>query len=123
MRRSVWIGIGILSILAGMSLLVQAPEIFATRPPDKQMEFIFGTGGLVGLCGAIAIACFFPSSHPITLRLIGVIGITSCVYSMYDSFQDRDLVWVKIISRFILIFGFWGPFSIYLTIKGKMTDS
>ncbi|KAF3890080.1 MULTISPECIES: hypothetical protein [Nostocales] len=121
MSRTVWIVLGISSIVAAVSLLVQAPDVFATRPPDKQLEFILFLAGLVGLCGTFAVACFFPKSHPITLRIIGAIGVVSCVFSIYSSFQDRSLNWIGVASRLSIVLGFWLPGSIYLLLKGKMT--
>lgn len=123
MRRSVWIVLGIFSILAAISLLIRAPEAFATRPPGRQTDFILGTGGLVGILSVSAIACFFPRSHPITLRIIGVLGVISCMFSMYSTFRSFDLNWATLIARLALILMFWLPASIYLSITGKLTGN
>ncbi|MBE9103230.1 hypothetical protein IQ267_27690 [filamentous cyanobacterium LEGE 07170] len=121
MRRSIWIVLGIASILAAASLLIQAPDIFATRPPEQQTDFILGTGGFVGILGVIAIACFFPRSHPITLRIIGVLGIISCMFSIYSTFRNFDRNWAMLLSRLAINLIFWLPASIYLAITGRLS--
>lgn len=121
MSRTLWKALGILSLVAGLSLLIQAPDVFVTRPPDKQLEFIIGTAALIGLCIVIAVACWFPQSHPVTLRLIGAIGVAGCIFSIFDSFRHTEIGWLGIISRLGLIFCLWLPGSMYLVIKGKMT--
>lgn len=109
--------LGLLAILGGISLIVQAREILATRPPENLSLFYWGTAGMVGLCAIIAIFCFFPQSHPITLRIIGAIGIVSTIYYLYDSFYNHKFAQVGIALLF------WLPGSIYLFLKGKMSDS
>ncbi|AUT03064.1 hypothetical protein CLI64_23125 [Nostoc sp. CENA543] len=122
MSRTFWKVLGVLSLLAGISLLMQSPGVFATRSPDKQLEFIIGTAALVGLCGLFAIACWFPQSHKFTLRVIGLFGVVACLFSIYDIFRDRHLNWVAMFSRLALIVGLWLPGSLYLVKKGNMTD-
>ena len=120
MHRSIWIVLGILSALAGLSLLQQSPQVFATRAPEQKLDFILGTISLVGLCGVCSIACLFPRSHPVTLRIIGGIGIASCLFSIYSTFRDPEVVWLVILLRLALILIFWLPASIFLVYKGRM---
>ncbi|MBW4646444.1 MAG: hypothetical protein KME23_26210 [Goleter apudmare HA4340-LM2] len=80
------------------------------------------TSPTVGLCVVIAIACWFPQSHPVTLRLIGVIGIAGCIFSIFDSFRHPEFGWLGIVARLGLIFTLWLPGSIYLLIKGRMSE-
>ncbi|WP_144050832.1 hypothetical protein [Nostoc sp. PCC 7524] len=122
MSKTFWKVLGVLSMLAAISLLMQSPGVFATRPPDKQLEFIIGTAAIVGLCSVFAIACWFPRSHAISLRVIGLIGLASCIFAIYDIFRDGTLNWVVITSRLGLILGFWLPSSLFLVSKGKMKD-
>ncbi|WP_066424518.1 hypothetical protein [Anabaena sp. 4-3] len=122
MSKTFWKVLGVLSMLGGISLLMQSPGVFATRPPDKQVEFIIGTTVLVGLCFVFAIACWFPQSHAISLRVVGLVGVASCVYSIYDMFHNRSLNWLAITSRLGLIFGFWLPGSLFLISKGNMRN-
>ncbi|MCL1468509.1 hypothetical protein [Argonema galeatum] len=117
MNRNFYIILGILSILAGISLIVQGREILVTRPPENPSLFYWGTAGLVGLCAIIAIFCFFPQSHPFTLRIIGAIGLVSTIYYLYDSFHNHKFAQVGTALLF------WLPGSIYLILKGKITDS
>ena len=116
MSRTLYIVLGVLAILCGVSLVMQIPEILATRPPDNLVVFYGGTAALVGLCLVIAITCFFPKSHPITLRIIGAIGIVSTIYYLYDSFHNHKFAQVGTALLF------WLPRSIYLVLKGNMTD-
>lgn len=117
MNRTFYNILGFLSVIAGISLILQMPEILATRPPENLSLFYWGTAGLVGVCILIAIFCFFPKSHPYTLRIIGAIGFLSTLYYLYESFRDRNFAQVGIALLF------WLPGSIYLIVKGKMTDS
>lgn len=121
MRRSIWIVLGISSVLAGIVLLTEAPRIFETRAPDQRLSFIFGTVILVGLCGVLAITCFFPRSHPITLRIIGFIGIISCLFLIYSIFGNPEFSWFVILLRLLPVLMFWLPCSIFLLYKGRLT--
>lgn len=117
MNRTFYNILGFLSVIAGISLILQMREILATRPPENLSLLYWGTAGFVGLCFLIAIFCFFPKSHPYTLRIIGAIGFLSTLYYLYESFRDRNFAQVGIALLF------WLPGSIYLIVKGKMTDS
>lgn len=116
MNRTFYNILGILAILSGISLIMTGRDIVANRPPEKPI--LFYTGGImfVGLCGLIAITCFFPQSHPITLRILGFIGLISCIFIIVDNWHHPNL------GQLGLIFLFWLPGSIYLIITGQMTD-
>ena len=116
MSRTLYKILGSCAILAAISLVMQAREILATRPPTNLTEFYFGTAFLIGLCLVSAIICFFPRSHPVTLRVIGVVGVISTLYYLYDSFHNHKFAQVG------TALVFWLPGSIYLIMKGKMTD-
>lgn len=116
MNRTFYNILGFLSVIAGISLIVQMREILATRPPENLSLFYWGTAGIVGVCVVIAIFCFFPKSHPYTLRIIGVFGLISTIYYLYDAFRTQNFFQVG------TAFLFWLPGSIYLILKGKMTD-
>ncbi|MFB2924309.1 MULTISPECIES: hypothetical protein [Aerosakkonema] len=117
MNRTFYNILGFLSVIAGISLIVQMREILATRPPENLPLFYWGTAGLVGVCVVIAIFCFFPKSHPYTLRIIGAIGLLSTIYYLYEAFHNGNFFQVGTALLF------WLPGSIYLIVKGKMTDS
>jgi hypothetical protein len=117
MSRTLYIVLGIFAILCAISLVANIPEILATRPPGNPLVFFGGTAALVGVCIVIAIMCFFPRSHPITLRIIGAIGLVSTLYYLYDSFRAHNF------ARVGIALFFWLPGSIYLIFKGKMIDS
>ena len=116
MNRTFYNILGFLSVIAAISLLLQMREILATRPPENLSLFYSGTTLLVGVCFVIAIFCFFPKSHPYTLRIIGAIGLISTIYYLYDAFQNQNFALLG-----TAIF-FWLPGSIYLIFKGRMTD-
>jgi hypothetical protein len=70
--------------------------------------------GMAGLCIIIAIACFFPKSHPVTLRLIGAVIFCTYASYVYDALQNRaDL---RLASAGFI---FWGIPSGYLAVMGK----
>lgn len=117
MNRTFYNILGFLSVIAGISLIVQMREILATRPPENLSLFYWGTAGLVGVCIVIAIFCFFPKSHPYTLRIIGAIGLISTIYYLYEAFHKHNF------AQLGTALFFWLPGSIYLIVKGKMTDS
>jgi asparagine N-glycosylation enzyme membrane subunit Stt3 len=66
--------------------------------------------GMAGFCIVIAIACVFPQSHPVTLRLIGAIIFLAYVS---DSFHTQNL------GRAFVGFLVWGIPSGYLAVMGK----
>jgi len=116
MNRTFYNILGFLSVIAGISLILQMREILATRPPENLSSFYSGTALLVGVCIVIAIFCFFPKSHPVTLRIIGAIGLISTIYYLYDAFHNHNF------AQLGTALFFWLPGSIYLIVKGKMTD-
>ncbi|OKH39989.1 hypothetical protein NIES2119_03295 [[Phormidium ambiguum] IAM M-71] len=116
MNRTFYNILGFLSVIAAISLLLQMREILTTRPPENLSLFYSGTALLVGVCIVIAIFCFFPKTHPYTLRIIGAIGLISTIYYLYDAFRTQNFFQVGTALLF------WLPGSIYLIVKGKMTD-
>jgi hypothetical protein len=69
--------------------------------------------GMSVLCATIAIACFFPQTHPITLRIIGTTIFVAYVVYAVDSFGSKNF------GRALLGFAIWGLPSGYLAIAGK----
>ena len=69
--------------------------------------------GLSAICGIVAIACLFPKSHSVTLRLIGIVIFGTYIFYAFDSFQTRNFV------RAIIGFLVWGLSSGYLAIAGR----
>jgi len=115
MSKTTWNILGILTIVAGIMLFMSTPEKFAALTPEKRPAFIAGGVLIFGVLGAIASTCFFPKSRPVTLRILGVIGIASCIFNLIEGGRQGDF------SRFPLTIGFWLPGSVYLVVKGKMT--
>ncbi|MEH1821969.1 MAG: hypothetical protein V7L31_23300 [Nostoc sp.] len=115
MSKTLWNILGILTIFAGISLFMMAPERFAALPPDQRPKFITGGVLIAGILSVIASTCFFPKVRPITLRILGTVGIASCVFDLIEGFHRGDF------SQFAIILVFWLPGSIYLMVKGKMT--
>lgn len=117
MNRTFYNILGFLSVIASISLILQMREVLATRPPENLSLLYWGTAAIVGLCVVIAIFCFFPKSHPYTLRIIGAIALISTIYYLYNAFRTQNFFQVGTALLF------WLPGSIYLIAKGKMTDS
>jgi hypothetical protein len=113
---SIWNILGILCILAAIHLLLGIPERLPALPPEQHSQFIGGMVAVSGVLGMIASACLLPKSRPVTLRMIGAIGLASCIFNLVEGFQQRNF------SQFPITLLFWLPGSIYLIIKGKMTD-
>jgi cyanate permease len=114
MSKTTWNILGILTILAGISLFMLIPDRFAVLPPDQRPKFIAGCVFILGVLGAIVGICFFPKSRPITLRILGGIGIAACVFNLIEGAQRGNF------SQFPLTLGFWLPGSIYLVVKGQL---
>jgi hypothetical protein len=117
MNKSIWIILGIFSILAGISLILATPDRLAALPPDQHPKLIQGLVFLVGTCGIIALACFFPKSHPVTLRILGAYGVFACIFNLVEGIRQHNF------SQFPMVLVFWLPGSIYLVVKGKMTTT
>jgi hypothetical protein len=114
MSRTVWNILGILTILAGISMLPRMFEQFANLSPDRHFQYIVECALFLGVLVAIAVLCFFPKSHPVTLRIVGAIGISGCVFNLVEGFRQRNF------AQYPIVLGFWLPGSIYLILKGKM---
>ena len=114
MSQTVWNIIGGLTILASILFFSRYPERLAQLPPDRHPQLIAG-GVLFGLVlGVIASMCFLPKYRPITLRLLGFIGVAGCIFSLVDGFYRQNFY------QFPIILLFWLPGSIYLVLYGKM---
>jgi hypothetical protein len=74
-------------------------------------SFVFYS--MAAFCITIAIACFFPQSHPVTLRIIGAVIFFAYVAYVADSLHTQNL------GRAILGFLVWGIPSGYLAVVGK----
>jgi hypothetical protein len=115
MNKITWNILGILTILAIILLFMSAPERFAALPPDQRSKFIVGGVIIMGVLGTIASTCFFPKVRPLTLRILGAIGIVCCIFNLIDGVYRGNF------SQFPLTLSLWLPGSIYLLVKGKMT--
>ena len=101
------IAIGVVALLGAVGFLILAQD--TSGLPAGAYVFY----GLAALCVVIAIACFFPKSHPITLRIIGTAICLTYIYYVADSFGTENLV------RAIVGFFVWGLPSGYMAIMGQ----
>lgn len=101
-------------IAIGVVSLVCAAGFFKTAlAPSGLPAGAFVFYGIATLFVVIAIACFFPQSHPVTLRIIGATIFCTYVWYVVASFPTQNL------SRAIIGFFVWGVPSGYLAIAGK----
>lgn len=117
MDRRIYQFLGLSAIAASLSLILRAPEVAAKQPPDNLVNYWSGTALLVGLCVSIAVFCFFPGSHWLTLRFLGLFGVAGSIFTLVDSIQHHE--WLRLIP----VFMFWLPGSIVLVRYGKMDNS
>lgn len=115
-NKPIFIFLGISSLVCIFLLVSAIPERLAELPPERHKTFIYGMAAFVVLCLTLAILCFFPQSHWITLRILGIIGIAGCVFTLVEGVRTRNL------ARVPIALFFWLPGSIYLLKRGKMTD-
>jgi len=114
MRQRVWTILGVLTILAGISLFFGMVEQFPNVPPDQRQKYIAGGIFFSGLLSVVAGTCFLPKVRPLTLRILGTYGAVGCLFLLVEGVRQRDF------SQFPIILVFWLPGSIYLILKGKM---
>jgi len=114
MSKTTWNILGILTIVAGIILFMSAPEKFAALTPEQRPTFIAGGVLILGILGAIVSTCFFPTSRPVTLRILGAIGIAGCIFNLIEGGRKGDF------SGFPLTIGLWLPGSVYLVVKGNL---
>ena len=106
MSKSSRIIIGIVALLGAVGFFITALE------PEGLPTGVAGFYAMAALFVIIAVACFFPKTHPITLRMIGMVIFCGYVAYVYDSFQTQNF------SRAIKGLIFWGLPSGYLAIMG-----
>lgn len=115
MSKTTWNILGILTIVAGTIFFMSQPERFAALSPEHRPKFIAGSVLIFGILATIVITCFLPVARPVTLRIIGVIGIASCIFNLIEG-GSRGYF-----AQFPVTLGFWFPGSLYLVVKGKMS--
>lgn len=101
------IAIGVASLLAAACFLMGAANTGAVAV-DPLLYY-----GLATFCGVIAIACFFPKSNPVTLRIIGIVIFSIYAHYLYSSLHTDNMP-LAIKGFFI-----WGIPSGYLAIMGS----
>lgn len=106
------IAIGLVALLGAVGFFLTARD-----PSGLPSEDPFLFYGLAAAFVVIAIACFFPKSHPVTLRLIGGLIFVAGITNVILSFSSGGLL-TSIVGLII-----WGPLSVYLMIKGKLSVS
>lgn len=107
MSKGSRIAIGIVALVCAIGFFMTALDP-SGLPAGSNVFY-----GMTALCITVAIACFFPKSHPITLRMIGATIFFSYADYIIDSFHTQNLV------RAIAGFFVWGLPSGYLAITGK----
>lgn len=99
--------------IGAVALLCAAGFFVTALDPSGLPAGAFIFYGMAAFCVVIAIACFFPQSHPITLRLIGIMIFCAYIAYVSDSFRTPNL------GRAIVGFLVWGIPSGYLAVMGK----
>jgi hypothetical protein len=101
------LAIGIVAILGAIGFLKTALNPVGVSAPSIVFH------GMAALFTFVAIACFVPKSHPMTLRIIGsAIFFASASYVMSSFGTDN-------FGRAFQGFSSWGLASGYLAIVGK----
>ncbi|MBD2576471.1 hypothetical protein [Oscillatoria sp. FACHB-1406] len=113
--KPIFIFTGIASLVCVFLLVSAVPERLAELPPEGHKTFIYGTAAFVVFCLTIAILCFFPQSHWITLRIFGILLMGLCVFTLVDGVRTRNLA---LLPNALLIL----PISIYLLKRGQLTE-
>jgi hypothetical protein len=101
------IAIGLVALLCAVGFFITALD--PSGLPAGAAVFY----GMAAFCVIIAIACFFPKTHPITLRIIGTMICLAYFAYVLDSIRNQNLV------RAMVGFIIWGIPSGYLAIMGK----
>ncbi|WP_146138579.1 hypothetical protein [Chamaesiphon polymorphus] len=107
MSRGSRIAIGIAALLSAAAFLKSAFNPVGL--PTGAMTFY----AMALFCGIIAMACFFPKGHPVTLRIIGSVILGSYITYVCSSFGTPNF------GRSVIGLFMWGIPSGYLAIKGK----
>ena len=107
MSKGSRIAIGIVALLCAAGFFMTALD------PEGLPMGAAGFYGISILFVIIAIACFFPQTHPFTLRIIGASIFCGYIAYAYDSFQTQNFP--RAVTGLIL----WGVPSGYLAIMGK----
>ena len=113
MSRWVWIMLGGCTVLAGILLLPMAQQGITQFPPNQRNGQIAVLILCEAVLAAIALACFVPKTHPVTLRIIGVISVAAIGFNLLEGFRQRDF------SHYPMNL-FWLPPSLYLLWRGDL---
>jgi hypothetical protein len=113
MSRFTWNLLGGCTVLAGILLLSLGQERIAQLPPDQHNGQILALVLFEAVLTAIAVACFFPRTHPVTLRMIGVIGVAACGFNMIQGFLQGNF------SQYPISL-LWLTPSLYLVWRGDL---
>ncbi|MEB3231638.1 MAG: hypothetical protein VKJ64_11565 [Leptolyngbyaceae bacterium] len=116
MSRFVWNFLGGCTVVSGFLLLTMRNEQATQLPPDQQGTSILFLVLFEALLALIAISCFFPKSHPVTLRVIGVLGVVSCGFNLVQGFRQRDFSYYPMNL-------FWLAPCLYLIWRGDLGNS
>ena len=111
MSKGARIAIGIVALIGAFGFWLTAQDTEGL--PSGPLMFY----GLTAFFILIAIACFVPKSHPVTLRVIGSSIFVSYVWYVFDSIQNGNL------RQALLGLVIWGVPSGYLAIFGTYPTS
>ncbi|MCG9886956.1 MAG: hypothetical protein MH825_15585 [Cyanobacteria bacterium] len=111
-RSRLYRWLGWAAIAAALSLMAQAREAAARQTPENLPIFWAGTGGFVALCLAIAAYCWFPATHGLTARILGLWGAAGAIFVIVDAIQDGQ--WLALLPALF----FWLPGSLWLVWRG-----
>jgi hypothetical protein len=99
--------IGIVALIGAIGFLLTALD--PSGLPATSLVF----HGMAALFILIAVACFFPRSHPLTLRVIGAAIFFAYGSYLVSSFDTPNF------SRALRGFAIWGMPSGYLMVVGN----
>ncbi len=101
------LAIGLVAIFGAIGFLKTALNPVGVRAPSIVFH------GMAALFTFVAIACFIPKSHPVTLRIIG-----SAIFLSFSSYAIGSFG-TDNFERAFKAFGWWGLPSGYLAIFGN----
>jgi hypothetical protein len=111
-RSRLYRWLGWAAIAAALSLILQARDAAARQPSDNLAVFWLGTGGFVALCLAIAAYCWYPATHGLTVRILGLWGAAGAIFIIFGAIQDGQ--WLALLPALF----FWLPGSLWLVWRG-----
>lgn len=89
-------------VIAAVSLVCALMFFLTALDPSGLPAGAIVFYGMAAVCVIIAVACLFPKSRPVTLRIIGGLILSAYIAYMVDSFQTQNF------ARSVMGFFVWG---------------